>query len=152
MNEVRLSREAGLSHVDLRREDICLSEEVNVRIGTVSEMLLQNVIESQHLAHILSIIACDFKRKDKRARWGVTGIDTTGQPFTKRRKKIEQNSLTPCPMVFIMQNTERVRKAKRPAHLVKTGQAPRALPGNVNIIIRSAFLPTEDPADLPLKP
>jgi hypothetical protein len=30
-------------------------------------MLLQNVIESQHLAPILPIIACDFKRKDKLA-------------------------------------------------------------------------------------
>jgi len=50
MNEVRLSRETDLSHVDLRRKDIGLSEEVDVRIGTVSEVLLQNVIESQHLA------------------------------------------------------------------------------------------------------
>jgi len=80
------------------------------------------------------------------------GIDTTGEPFTKRRKKIEQNSLTPCPMVFIMQDIERVRKAKLPAHPVKTGQAPRALPGNVDIIIGSASLPTGDPAGLPLKP
>jgi hypothetical protein len=71
MNEVRLSRETDLSHVDLRRENVRLSEEIDIRIGIVSEVLLQNVIESQHLALILSIIACDFKRKDKLARWGV---------------------------------------------------------------------------------
>ena len=55
-------------------------------------------------------------------------------------------------MVFIMQDIELVRKAKLPAHPVKTEQAPRALPGNVDIIIGSASLPTGDPADLPLKP
>jgi hypothetical protein len=68
MNEVRLSRETHLSHVDLRREDVGLSEEVDIRIGIVNEVLLQNVIESQHLALILSIIACEFKRKDKVSR------------------------------------------------------------------------------------
>jgi len=110
MNEVRLSRETDLSHVDLRREDISLSEEVNIRIGTVSEVLLQNVIESQHLALILSIIACEFKRKGKVSRSGAHGINAVEEPFTRRKKNIGQNSLTPYQMVFIMQDIEPVRK------------------------------------------
>jgi hypothetical protein len=65
MNEVRLSRKTDLSHVDLRRKDVGLSEEIDIRIGIVSEVLLQNVIESQHLVLILPIIACEFKRKDR---------------------------------------------------------------------------------------
>jgi hypothetical protein len=54
--------------MDLGREDVGLSEKVCVRIGTVSEVLLQNVIESQHLVLILPIIACEFKRKDRVGR------------------------------------------------------------------------------------
>jgi hypothetical protein len=65
MNEVRLSRETDLSHVNLCRKDIGLSEKVDVRIGTVSKVLLQNVVESQHLALILSIIAREFKRRSE---------------------------------------------------------------------------------------
>jgi hypothetical protein len=68
MNEVRLSRKTDLSHVDLRRKDVGLSEEIDIRIGIVSEVLLQNVIESQHLVLILPIIACEFKRKDRVGR------------------------------------------------------------------------------------
>ena len=45
-------------------------------------------------------------------------------------------------------------RVKLPAHPVKTGQARLGLPGNENIIIRSAFLPAYKaghPADLPVK-
>jgi hypothetical protein len=102
MNKVRLSRETDLPHVDLCRKDIGLSEKIDVRIGTVSEVLLQNVIESQHLALILSIIACEFKRKGKVSRSGAHGINAVEEPFTHRKKNIGQNSLTPYQMVFII--------------------------------------------------
>jgi hypothetical protein len=102
--------------MDLGREDVRLSEKVCVRMGTVSKVLLQNVIESQHLALILPIIACKFKGKDEVGRSGLRcHFCHRRVVYTGRETRFAQNSLTPYQMIFIMQVIEFVRKAKLPA-------------------------------------
>jgi hypothetical protein len=49
--------------------------------------------------------------KTELADYVHTAIYGIREPFMQRRKKIGQNSLTPYPMIFIMQDIERVRKA-----------------------------------------
>ena len=48
MSEVRLSREANLSLMNLGRKDIGLLEEIEVRLGVVRGDLFQYVVKSNH--------------------------------------------------------------------------------------------------------